>query len=57
MLTIVGDVIEYDGKPFAVITMPLSGVRIEAVKAIKRLGESRRFEMRRYLKEEKKANK
>jgi len=31
MLTVVGDVIEYDGKPFAVITAPLSGWRMDAL--------------------------
>lgn len=31
MLTIVGDVIEYDGKPFAIITAPLSGFRMDAI--------------------------
>jgi len=31
MFQVKGDIIEYDGKPFAVITAPLSGFRMEAV--------------------------
>jgi len=34
MLTIVGDVIEYDGKPFAIITAPLSGWRLDAIDCV-----------------------
>lgn len=34
MLTIVGDVIEYDGKPFAIITTPLSGWRLDAIDCV-----------------------
>jgi hypothetical protein len=40
MLTIVGDVIEYDGKPFAIITMPLSGDKVAAIDYIKRRCET-----------------
>lgn len=35
MLTVVGDVIEYDGKPFAIITAPLSGWRMDAIDMVR----------------------
>ena len=34
MFQVKGDVIEFDGKPFAVITAPISGFRMEAVDAL-----------------------
>ena len=34
MLTIVGDTIEYDGKPFAIITAPLCGWRMDAIDCV-----------------------
>jgi len=37
MFNVNGDVIEYDGKPFAVITARLSGFRMDAVDALNKL--------------------
>lgn len=34
MFRVDGDIIEYDGKPFAVITMPLCGDKIDAIDAL-----------------------
>lgn len=38
MFRVIGDVLEYDGKPFAVVTMPLSGQQITAIEALEGIG-------------------
>jgi len=38
MFRVIGDVIECDGKPFAVVTAPLSGQQLDAIDALNGIG-------------------
>lgn len=52
MFNVNGDIIEYDGKPFAVITAGLSGFRMDAVDALNSLDEFHAERVNELAKEE-----